>query len=161
MCFAVCAYTGVTNHGQPSRPAMLHVTKLAVGVRDTGHLQELQTARMRDHPPLRHRTRNFPRRRPEIIDGGSMYWVIAGTMLARQRILDIIEDQRDDLTACTSFILDPEIVPLAGRPTRPFQGWRYLDPDAAPPDMPATGAIRGLDSLPDALRHELRALCLL
>ena len=90
-----------------------------------------------------------------------MYWVIAGTMMVRQRILDIIEDQRDDMTACTSFILDPEIVPLVGRPTRAFQGWRYLDPDAAPADMRSLGSIMGLESLPPGLRHELRALCLL
>jgi len=45
---------------------MLHVTKLAVGVRDTDHLRELQAARLRDHPPLLHRTRNFPRRRAEV-----------------------------------------------------------------------------------------------
>jgi hypothetical protein len=140
---------------------MLHVTKLAVGVRDTDHLRALQAGRMRENPPLRHRTRNLPRRRAEVIDGGSMYWVIAGTMLARQRILDIIEDQRDDRTRCTSFILDPDLIPLAGRPTRPFQGWRYLDPDAAPADMKAMGAIAGLESLPVTLRQELRALCLL
>src|ERR1700684_2499377 len=101
---------------------MLHLTKLAVGVRDTDHLRELQAERMREHGRLRHRTRNFPRRRNEILDGGSMYWVIAGTMLARQRVVDIVEDHRDDLTPCTSFILDPEIVPLAGRPTRAFPG---------------------------------------
>ena len=89
-----------------------------------------------------------------------MYWVIAGTMLARQRILDIVEDQRDDLTACTSFILDPELVPLAGRPTRPFQGWRYLDPDAAPPDMPAMGAIVGLEACrPRCVRNCGRCAC--
>jgi hypothetical protein len=140
---------------------MLHVTKLAVGVRDIDHLRDLQAIRMRDHPPLRHRTRNFPRRRLEVVDGGSMFWVIGGTMMARQLILDIVEDQRDDRSACASFILDPEIVPLSGRPTRPFQGWRYLDPDAAPADMPAMGAIAGLDTLPAALRHELRVLCLL
>ena len=96
---------------------MLHLTKLAVGVRDTDHLHELQAERLLDHPPLRHRTRNFPRRRTEVLDGGSIYWVISGTMMARQRIVDIIEDQRDDLTPCTSLILDPELVPLVGRPT--------------------------------------------
>jgi hypothetical protein len=140
---------------------MLHLTKLAVGVRDTDHLRQLQAARIRDNPPLRHRTRNTPRRRADVLDGGSLYWVIAGSMLARQRILDIVEDQRDDQTACTGLILDPEIVPLVGRPTRPFQGWRYLDPDAAPPDLPGLGAIAGLDSLPVALRMDLRALCLI
>jgi hypothetical protein len=140
---------------------MLHLTKLAVGVRDTDHLRELQAVRIRDNPPLRHRTRNFPRRHTEVVDGGSMYWVIAGTMMARQRIVDIVEDHRDDMTPCTALILDPDIVPLTGRPTRPFQGWRYLDPDAAPPDMRALGAIVGLESLPAALRLELRSLCLL
>lgn len=140
---------------------MLHLTKLAVGVRDPEHLRDLQAARMRENPPLRHRTRSFPRRRLEIIDGGSLYWVIAGTMLARQRVLDIIEDQRDDRTPCTSFILDPEIVQLAGRPTRPFQGWRYLEAGDAPPDGRAMGAVAGLDSLPPALRRELQVLCLI
>lgn len=140
---------------------MLHLTKLAVGVRDIDHLHELQVARLREKAPLRHRTRNFPRRRSEVIEGGSMYWVIAGTMLARQRIVDIIEDHRDDLTPCTSLILDPELVTLVGRPTRAFQGWRYLDADDAPPDMPALGAVGGLDTLPASLRQELRLLCLL
>ncbi len=140
---------------------MLHLTKLAVGVRDTDHLRQLQAARGRDNPPLRHRTRNSPRRRADVLDGGSMYWVINGSMLARQRILDIIEDQRDDRSACTGLILDPEIVPLVGRPTRPFQGWRYLDPEAAPADLPDVGAVTGLDILPAALRQELLALCLL
>jgi hypothetical protein len=140
---------------------MLHLTKLAVGVHDIDHLREWQAKRLRDQPPLRHRTRNFPRRRAEVIAGGSMYWVIAGTMIARQRILDIVEDRRDDMTACTSFILDPDLVQLVGRPTRPFQGWRYLDPDAAPLDMPALGTVSGLENLPASLRHELRVLCLL
>jgi hypothetical protein len=140
---------------------MLHLTKLAVGVRDAEHLQALQAERIRSDARLRHRTRSFPRRRSEVLDGGSMYWVIAGTMLVRQRIIDIVEDERDDRTPCTSLILDPDLVLLAGRPTRPFQGWRYLDPDAAPADMPDFGAVAGLDALPAALRQELRALCLI
>jgi hypothetical protein len=140
---------------------MLHLTKLAVGVRDIDHLRALQADRARTNPPLRHRTRNSPRRRADVLDGGSMYWVISGTMLARQRILDIIEDQRDDQTRCTGLILDPAIVPLAGRPTRPFQGWRYLDPDAAPADLPDLAAAIGAEVLPASLRRELQALCLL
>ena len=140
---------------------MLHLSKLAVGVRDIEHLREVQTQRLRDHPPLRHRTRSFPRRRTEVIDGGSIYWVIAGSMLARQRIRDIIEDQRDDKTPCTSLILDPVVIPLVGRRMRPFQGWRYLDPDQAPPDMASLGPVAGLEDLPASLRQELQTLCLL
>ena len=140
---------------------MLHLTKLAVGVRDVEQLRALQAVRQRENPPLRHRTRNTPRRRTEVLDGGSMYWVINGSLLARQRILDIIDDERDDRTPCTGLILDPVIVPLVGRLTRAFQGWRYLDPDDAPTDLPATDTILGVDSLPAAMRQELRALCLL
>jgi hypothetical protein len=140
---------------------MLHLTKLAVGARDIDDLRAWQAERARTHPPLRHRTRNAPRRREDVLDGGSMYWVINGTMLVRQRILDIIEDQRDDQTPCTGLVLDPALVPLAGRVTRPFQGWRYLDPDAAPPDLPDMGAVIGVDILPASLRRELQALCLL
>ncbi|HET6308003.1 MAG TPA: DUF1489 family protein, partial [Rhodopila sp.] len=72
---------------------MLHLTKLAVGVRDTEDLRAWQAERLRELGLLRHRTRNFPRRRAEVIAGGSMYWVIAGTMIVRQLILDIVEDR--------------------------------------------------------------------
>jgi hypothetical protein len=140
---------------------MLHIAKLAVGVRDIDHIRALQAERSRTHPPLRHRTRNFPRRGNEVLNGGSLYWVISGSMLARQRILDIVEDQRDDKTPCTSFILDPEVVPLIGRATRPFQGWRYLRPDAAPADLSAVAVAQGEEMLPATMRQELRALCLI
>ena len=140
---------------------MLHLTKLAVGVRDIDHIRALQAERAKTSPPLRHRTRNTPRRTEEVLDGGSIYWVINGSMLARQRIIDIIEDRRDDDTPCTGLVLDPAIVPLVGRPTKPFQGWRYLRPDDAPADLPTVTAGTGLDALPPRLRQELRALCLL
>jgi len=140
---------------------MLHLTKLAVGVRDIEHLRELQAERAARTPPLRHRTRSFPRRHQEVIDGGSMYWVIGGSMLVRQRIVDIIQDRRDDGTACTGVLLDQQLVPLAGRPTKPFQGWRYLRPDEAPGDLVTGRRASGADALPPALRHELQVLCLL
>jgi hypothetical protein len=140
---------------------MLHLTKLAVGVRDIDHLRQLQAERALRQPPLRHRTRNFPRRRKEVIDGGSMYWVINGSMLVRQRIVDIIEDRRDDGSACTGVVLDAKLVPLVGRPTKPFQGWRYLRPDEAPHDLVTRKRAKGEHILPPALRRELQVLCLL
>jgi hypothetical protein len=140
---------------------MLHLTKLAVGVRDIDQLREWQAERAERNPPLRHRTRSFPRRHHEVIDGGSMYWVINGCMLVRQRIVDIIDDRRDDGSVCAGLVLDPALVQLAGRPTKPFQGWRYLQPDAAPPDLALSPRARGEDALPPALQRELRVLCLL
>jgi hypothetical protein len=140
---------------------MLHIIKLSVGTTDIDDLRAWQAERLRTTGVLKHRTRMAPRRRDEVLDGGSIYWVISGSLLARQRILDIRDDERDDKTPCAALILDPDVVPLAGRPTRPFQGWRYLDPADAPPDLPDIGAIVGIDRLPATLRQELRTLCLL
>ncbi len=141
--------------------AMLHLTKLAVGVRDLDHLRALQAERAGRDPPLRHRTRNFPRRAEEVTDGGSIYWVICGFMQARQRVLGIIEDHWSDGTACAGLVLDPKLAPLVGRPTKPFQGWRYLMPEDAPPDLVVAPPARGESELPPVLRRELRALCLI
>ncbi len=140
---------------------MLHLTKLAVGARDIEHLRAAQAERAAVLPPLRHRTRNFPRRAAEVVDGGSMYWVVSGALLVRQRILDIIEDFWDDGSRCSAIILDPGLVMVAGRPTKPFQGWRYLAPGDAPPDITREQAAEGEAALPRELRQELRALCLI
>ena len=140
---------------------MLHLTKLAVGARNIEHLREFQAERAKQQPPLRHRTRNFPRRAAEIRDGGSMYWVISGATIVRQRILDIIEERWEDGSAGTGIVLDPALVPVSARLVKPFQGWRYLAPDDAPPDLTATPEAKGERSLPPALRRELRILCLL
>ena len=140
---------------------MLHLTKLAVGIDDIGHLRAVQARRAAAEPPLRHRTRNFPRRAAEIVEGGSMYWVIAGAMVVRQRVVAIRRDRWEDGSACAALVLDAELVPLVGRVTKPFQGWRYLSPDQAPPDLQAGPPADGEADLPPALREELRALGLL
>jgi len=140
---------------------MLHLTKLAVGIRDAGHLRAVQARRAEAEPPLCHRTRNCPRRAGEIVAGGSIYWVIAGAMLVRQRVLAIERDRWPDGSACAALILDPALVAVAARVTKPFQGWRYLACEAAPPDLAAAAAAAGEEQLPPALRQELRALGLL
>jgi hypothetical protein len=140
---------------------LLHLTKLAVGIRDIAHLRDVQAERARQDPPLRHRTRNFPRRAQEVLDGGSLYWVIQGATIVRQRILDIVEDRWNDATACAGIVLDPTLVPLATRLTRPFQGWRYLSPAAAPLDLAEAAQADGEAELPLSLRKALRELGLL
>jgi len=135
--------------------------KLAVGVRDLDHLRDLQAERARSTPPLRHLTRNQPRRAAEVLDGGSIYWAIGGALVVRQRILDILPAPAADGTPRAALVLDPALVPVAGRPVKPFQGWRYLAPEAAPPDLAAGRAAEGAEALPAALRRELQALGLL
>jgi hypothetical protein len=140
---------------------MLNLVKLCVGVRDIAHLTALQAARRVNDPPLRHQTRMVPKRRDELLAGGSLYWVIQGHVLVRQRLVDITDDKWDDGTSCAGLVLDPALVPVQARAMRPFQGWRYLAADAAPPDVGATGAADGLDALPPEMARELRALCLI
>ena len=154
---AACGRRG----GGENVPRMLHLTKLAVGIADLPHLATVQARRAADEPPLRHRTRNFPRRAGEVVAGGSIYWVIAGAMIVRQRVVAIERDRWQDGSACAALILDPELVPLEARATKPFQGWRYLAAEAAPPDLRTGPPAKGEAALPPKLRQELRALGLL
>jgi hypothetical protein len=140
---------------------MLHLMKLAVGVTDVAHLRRLQETRLATNPPLCHRTRNRPRRAEELLAGGSIYWVIGGAMLVRQRLNDITETRAADGGRAAALVLDPKLVPVEARLVKAFQGWRYLDPAAAPPDLPVRSGGRGVDSLPEELRRALAALALI
>jgi len=125
----------------------------------SGHFRpNVRRARRR---PLRHRTRNFPRRAAEVTDGGSIYWVVAGAMIVRQRVLDVVEERWEDGSACAGIVLDPVLVPVQARMMKPFQGWRYLAAEDAPADIVASGEAVGEARLPQALQRELRILCLL
>ena len=127
-------------------------------MRDAAHLAAIQANRAASDPPLRHKTRNFPKRAAEITDAGSMYWVIGGIVTLRQRVVEIKPDTWDDGSKCCALILNPELVRVAARPVKAFQGWRYLAPADAPPDL--ASAVGG-EELPDELRRALAALGLL
>jgi len=137
----------------------LHLIKLSAGCQNLDTLRDWQTRHGAAHPPLRHRTRNFPRRAKEILDGGSIYWVINRVVTARQAILDIRETVRDDGSACADLVLDPALVTVQGRFMKPFQGWRYLNAADAPLDE--AGSATFTADLPEPLRRELLALALL
>ncbi len=140
------------------RRAMLHIMKLSVGVADPAELRAWQAERVRTEPPLRHLTRHLPRRAAEIVGRGSLYWVIAGTMLLRQGIVGIEPSVRADGSACAALLLDPVLVTVQARPVRAFQGWRYLRDEDAPEDA---GVGSPDTDMPYALARELRELCLL
>jgi len=135
--------------------------KLSVGPKDIGQLRDIQARRAVVDPPLRHQTRMMAKRVAELTAGGSIYWVVAGFLQVRQRILDVREESWDDGSHCAGLVLDSVLVPVAARQTRPFQGWRYLDPAAAPPDIVAGAAAEGIDAMPEKLRQELRSLGLI
>ena len=137
---------------------MLHLIKLCVGADGVPDLEAWQAtgaARGPDGLPV-HITRMWPKRGDEVLAGGSLYWVFKGSVLARQRILRLDSvTGRDGIDRC-AIVLDPQIVRTAAVPRRPFQGWRYLSPADAPPDLPA--ARKGDDALPASLEAALADL---
>lgn len=138
--------------------AVLHLMKLSVGPKDVAALARLQAARAKTGR-LRHVTRMAPRRAEEILAGGSIYWVVAGLLCVRQRIIAIEEARKEDGTKGAALVLEPGLVHVAPRPVKAFQGWRYLEVASAPADI-AAGApgVEGLEALPPKLRLELAAL---
>jgi len=132
----------------------LNILKLCVGADSVEDLTRWHAAH-RDLWPAgttAHVTRMWPKREAEILDGGSLYWVIKGVILARQRLLRLeARDGADGIRRC-AFILDAEVIRTEAAARRPFQGWRYLDPADSPRDLTTRGSD---DSLPPSLARAL------
>jgi hypothetical protein len=131
--------------------AMIHLMKLSVGSVSVEDHEDWQISQRPHWPPGQaiHVTRMWPKREAEVLDGGSLYWVIKGLVLCRQRILDLKEVNLGDGIPRCALILDAEIIRTEPAPRRPFQGWRYLEPKDAPRDLPKARAKD--DPLPEAL----------
>ncbi len=133
----------------------LHLLKLAVGIDDVGHLRQIRKARAVERGGNWVYTRNHPRRAQEVLAGGSIYWVIRGQIRVRQLVTGL-RDERDETGRRHCLIeVDAELVPTFLRSCRPFQGWRYLAPEDAPPDRSAPAEPA------DRMLAELRALGLI
>ena len=129
----------------------LHMIKLVVGA---ATIEDLLAWRANHSPagePWILRTRMTPKRGPEMVDGGSIYRVFKGVILCRQRIL-AVTTVGEGVTARCEITLDDTIVRVAPTPRRAFQGWRYLDPKDAPPDLDT----EAFGDVPDDLARQLR-----
>jgi hypothetical protein len=135
--------------------ANLNLIKLSVGTEHVEGLADWQASTRAQGPDglPRHVTRMWPKRAEELLDGGSIYWVIKGVILARQRILRLDEVDRGDGIARCGIVLDPMLVRVEATPKRAFQGWRYLPGSDAPSDLSAARSHE--DSLPPALQSAL------
>jgi len=142
----------------------LHLLKLCVGaesVEDQRDWTQRRLAMMQaagQEPEQFHTTRMVPKQIAELLDGGSLYWVIKGNIQARQRFIDIRPFKDEDGISRCHLVLEPVLHETSWAPRRPFQGWRYLDPKDAPPDL-ASGS--ETDDLPPELKRELAGLGLL
>ena len=137
----------------------VHLKKLSVGAVSIDSMRHWQNQRIQAGLPIIHPTRNWPRRKDELLDGGSIYWIIKGKMQARQKIDDMIEVTTIDGEKRCGIVLNPEIVPVWPRKERIFQGWRYLEVENAPDDMPVSEDDG--TALPADMASELRDLGLL
>lgn len=144
----------------------LHLIKLCVGATSIEDLAQWQATHRAFKPKAGQEARVFhttfqtPKRQTELLEGGSLYWVIKGLVQCRQRLTGFEAGTKEDGSACCLLLLDPEIVPVRPQPRKAFQGWRYFEPDAAPPDL-AAGRDSGVGDLPPGMRKELAALGLL
>ena len=143
----------------------LHLVKLSVGATSIKDLrgwiaERVKQAKAKGQPPRHiHVTRMSPKRVDELLDGGSIYWVIKGEIAAREKILGIEPFRDKDGIGRCRLVMEPKLIAVSPRPMRPFQGWCYLDPKSAPPDLGKAAA--SVAAMPEPLRRELRELGLL
>ncbi len=144
----------------------IHLVKLCVGAESIDDLAQWQKARLAEarqsgQRPARivHTTFQSPKRDAELLGGGSLYWVIKGLIQVRQRVVGLDSGTKDDGSSCCLLVLDPKLVAVRPVPRRPFQGWRYLKPDDAPPDL--TAAAAAVTDMPPQMRKDLANLGLL
>ncbi len=133
----------------------VHLVKLSVGTENPESLaawQEAYAARYADGLP-RHVTRMWPKREAELVNGGSIYWVIKGAIQCRQTVLRLDEVIGEDGIRRCAIVMEPTIHLTTTALKRPFQGWRYLKPQDAPADLTVGRAAE--DTLPEELNRAL------
>lgn len=98
----------------------LHLLKLCVGVATIddleGHVEERLRSRRADEPAHAvHTTRMVPTRATEILDGGSLYWVIRGHVAARQLVRGIDPFTDAEGVGRCRLTLEADVVPVMPR----------------------------------------------
>ena len=135
----------------------LHLIKVAAGIRSTEQMRAMQATRLNGgHVQIL--TANMPKRADELVNGGSIFWIISRRILLRQTIADIEQRAAIDGKKVCLISLSPELIDTVPTGRSGFQGWRYLDEKDAPADMPAVGET---GELPTHMIEELRRLGLM
>jgi hypothetical protein len=138
----------------------VHIIKLCVGADSIADLAAWQKSQVAQAKARGNRaspvcgTRAWPKRRDDVLNGGSLYWVIKGVVAVRQKIV-AIDEVRDNHGLRCGLYLGARMIKTVPAPRRAFQGWRYLEPDDAPVDL---ASLKGGDDLPDELRRKLAEL---
>ncbi|KCZ54817.1 hypothetical protein HY29_12900 [Hyphomonas beringensis] len=112
----------------------IHMVKLCVGAEDIEDLENWQARLMKQGREPFHHTRMMPKQKDQLMDGGSIYWVIKGAIRVRQRIVDVRQIAGEEHSMC-ELVFDPNLVRTYAKRKKAFQGWRYLKPADAPRDL--------------------------
>jgi hypothetical protein len=156
---------GLFRRARQNEAMALNLLKLAVGCDGIAGLEEwIEETRLhykrlgRVYEQL-HTTRMNPRRLTRVEPETSLYWVIKGQLLCRQRLTEIRPFTDNEGISRCHLVLEPVVHPVVPRPVRPFQGWRYLEGKDAPADL----AKRGGEAveMPEGMRRELAGMGLL
>lgn len=136
----------------------VHMLKLSVGTDDVAGLEAWQSTKraQTDDGLPRHITRMWPKRGDEILNGGSIFWVIKGVILCRQPILRLDEYIGADGIRRCAIVSKPGPIRVEATPKRAFQGWRYLAVADAPRDLPE--GRQSEEALPPELSKALSAI---
>ena len=128
----------------------MNLQKLSVGSVSIESLQKWQNTMVARRkaaglkPCHEHVTRMFPKQKDALLDGGSIYWVIKGQILCRNKIIGLEETRNGQGLKACSILMDPQLIPVQPAPRRAFQGWRYLKPEDAPKDLVGVGEAEDL-----------------
>lgn len=144
-----------------------NLLRTCVGIESVSHLAEFQqeyrifTDSHGEKLAALH-TRRTPTRANDLINGGSVYWIITRLIQARQEIVDVLTIKDADGQDSCRILMRPEIIMVSPTPQRHIQGWRYLDPAKAPADLGLFNADDGDSMPPDPeMAEELRSLGLI
>ena len=80
--------------------------------------------------------------------------MIKGVIQCRQTIAAVDRLGEGKASRC-EIVVNLPLIRTHAAPRRPFQGWRYLKPDEAPPDLDDAGSVA---AAPPELSRKLREL---
>ena len=140
----------------------IHLIRTAPGCADIDSLISFQEAlhiQFNGQLAVFEPTRKTPKRADELLDGGSIYWIIKKRVQCRQKIIgfDSVQDA-DGKNWCRIF-LDPKVIQTVSKSRKPVQGWRYYKPEIAPDDIGEVFQLK--NEMPKDLRESLRNLGLI
>ena len=112
----------------------LHLIKLCVGCDSVKDLEDWIRTRLKERKRRGlsrehlHTTRMVPKRAAELTDGGSLYWVIRGQVICRQRILAVRPFTDKEGVGRCRVALEPKLTlvePRPGAPSRAGAIWPW------------------------------------